>query len=89
MIKTIRDFVLVKPEPVLTVSKGGIIIPDTVKQSSKKGTVVSVGPSCELPLKSGEQIYYEGGAGQEITYAGEKFIILRPANIWALIEAEV
>ena len=43
-MKPINDRVIVKPAPAEEKTKGGIIIPDTVKEKPQRGEVVAVGP---------------------------------------------
>ncbi|HRF76449.1 MAG TPA: co-chaperone GroES, partial [Chitinophagales bacterium] len=43
-IKPLADRVLVQPSTPETVTKGGIIIPDTAKEKPQKGIVVAAGP---------------------------------------------
>ena len=58
--------VAVKPDSPEEVTKGGIIIPDTVKdQKGFKGTVFSAGASCKV-LKDNDRVYYNSRGGQSI-----------------------
>ena len=43
-VRPIRDMILLQPEPIEEVSKGGILIPRTAKSKHMIGRVLAVGP---------------------------------------------
>ncbi len=94
-VKPLHDRVLVKPfEEEEEKSSGGIIIPDTAKEKPQKGEVVAVGdgrildsgekvPMC---VKVGDKVIYGKYAGTEIKIEGEKYLVMREDDIYAIIE---
>ena len=95
-IKPLADRVLIKPLMEDEKSKGGIIIPDTVKEKPQKGEVIAVGTGTagddgekvELELKVGNKVLYGKYAGTEIKVDGEDYLIMRESDILAIIESE-
>ena len=69
---------------------GGIIIPDTCsKEKPTQGTVIAVGNGTKdepMILKQGDSVLYGKYAGQEIELDGEKYLIMRQADVLAVVE---
>ena len=87
-IKPLADRVLVQPSTPETVTKGGIIIPDTAKEKPQKGTVVAAGPGKKdepVTVKVGDSVLYGKYAGTEITVDGQEYLIMREADIFAIL----
>jgi chaperonin GroES len=60
--------VLVFPDPAESVTKGGIIIPETAKEVPLKGRVIQVGPEV-VECKGGDEVLYGKYSGTNITFA--------------------
>ena len=87
-IKPLADRVLVLPAPAEERTIGGIIIPDSAKEKPLKGTVVAVGNGTkdeEMVVKPNDIVLYGKYAGTELELEGEKYLIMRQADILAII----
>ncbi|HOY12884.1 MAG: co-chaperone GroES [Saprospiraceae bacterium] len=87
-MKPINDRVVVKPADAEEKTAGGIILPDTAKEKPQKGTVVAVGPGKEgnkMTVKKGDTVLYGKYAGQEISYEGKDYLIMREDDILVII----
>ena len=87
-MKPINDRVVVKAAPAEEKTAGGIIIPDTVKEKPQKGEIVAVGPGkddVKMTVKKGDTVLYGKYAGQEITYKGQEYLIMREDDILVII----
>ena len=87
-IKPLADRVLVKPVPAEEKTIGGIIIPDTAKEKPLQGTVLAVGNGTkdeEMVLKVNDTVLYGKYAGTEIEFEGEKYLIMRQSDIFAVL----
>ena len=87
-IKPLADRVLIEPAPAETKTVGGIIIPDTAKEKPLQGTIVAVGQGTkdeEMILKEGDVVLYGKYAGTELELEGEKYLIMRQADILAIV----
>ena len=90
-LKPLGDRVVVKPTPKEEVSKGGIVIPDTVKEKPQEGEVLAVGPGrmddsgkrIQMEVKAGDKVIYAKYAGTEIKVDDEELVILRDSDILA------
>jgi chaperonin GroES len=86
--KPINDRVVVKPAPAEEMTRGGIIIPDTAKEKPQRGHVVAVGPGKEnnkMTVKEGDIVLYGKYAGQELSYEGEDYLIMREDDILVIL----
>jgi chaperonin GroES len=90
-IEPLGDRVVVRPTPKEEVSKGGVILPDTVREKPQEGKVVAVGPGrlseegtrIAMELKPGDKVIYARYAGTELKLDDEELIILRESDILA------
>jgi chaperonin GroES len=90
-LQPLGDRVVIKPLPQEEVTKGGIVLPDTVKEKPQEGKVIAVGPGkmaedgsrIAMDVKAGDTVIYAKYAGTEIKEAGDELIILRESDILA------
>lgn len=94
MLKPLNDHLLVQRREEESVSKGGIIIPDSAKEKPAEAVVVAVGPGkrakngtrIEIEIKVGETILFGKYMGKEVKLNGEDYVILREDEVLAVIE---
>jgi len=75
-------------------TKGGIIIPDTVKEKPQEGEVIAVGPGARdesgklvpLDLKVGDRVLFGKWSGTEVKIDGQDLLIMKEADIMGVIE---
>jgi chaperonin GroES len=92
-IKPLADRVVVKPSPAEERTKGGIILPDTAKEKPVVGEIVAVGPGkvsddgkkVPMEVKVGDKVLYGKYSGTEVTVEGEEYLIMREADIFAIV----
>ena len=87
-IKPFEDRILVEPEEIEeSKSKGGIILPDTVKEKPRRGKVMEVGTDEELAekIKVGDTVVYAKFTGDEIEFEDKKYLIISRSDILAVI----
>ena len=86
--RPLADRVLIKPAAAEEKTLGGIIIPDSAKEKPLKGEIVAVGNGTkdeEMVVKVGDNVLYGKYAGTEIELDGEKYLIMRQADVLAII----
>jgi len=86
-MKPINDRVVVQPSAAEAKTSGGIIIPDTAKEKPQRGKIIAVGPGKDgnkLTVKKGNIVLYGKYAGQEISYDGKDYLIMREDDILIL-----
>jgi len=90
-LQPLADRLVVKPIEKEEVTKGGIVIPDTVKEKPQEGEVMAVGPGrraddgklIAMDIKVGDRVIYSKYGGTEIKIDDEELIILRESDILA------
>jgi chaperonin GroES len=87
-LKPLADRVLVEPAPAEEKTASGIIIPDTAKEKPQKGSIIAVGTGKKdepMTVKVGDTVLYGKYAGTEITVEGKEYLIMREADIFAVL----
>jgi chaperonin GroES len=86
-VKPLADRVMVKLEKNEAKTAGGIIIPDTAQEKTQQGVVVEVGDDTEvIKVKAGQKVMYDKYAGTQIKIDGVEHLILKMADIIAVVE---
>ncbi len=88
-MRPINDRVVIKPAEAEETSKGGIILPEQAKEKPQRGVVVAIGPGKEdkgMTVKVDDVVLYGKYAGQEISYEGEDYIIMREDDILVILD---
>ncbi|MGI8724931.1 MAG: co-chaperone GroES [Methyloceanibacter sp.] len=75
-------------------TKGGIIIPDTVKEKPQQGQIVAVGPGARdengtvqpLDVKAGDRVLFGKWSGTEVKIDGEDLLIMKESDIMGVLE---
>jgi chaperonin GroES len=93
----LHDRVVIRRAEGDTKSKGGIIIPDTVKEKPQEGEVIAVGPGSRnengklipLDVRAGDTILFGKWSGTEIKIDGEDLLIMKEADIMGIVEKTI
>ena len=94
-IKPLHDRIVVKPIEAEELSAGGIVIPDNAKEKPQQGEVLAVGPGrrddkgerIPMDVKVGDVVIYGKFGGNEVKVDGEKYLLMRADDIYAVVEA--
>ncbi|HBG46343.1 MAG TPA: co-chaperone GroES [Deltaproteobacteria bacterium] len=92
-IRPLHDRVIVRRLEEQEKTKGGIIIPESAKETPAEGKVVAVGPGKKedgkiepLGVKVNDTIIFSKYAGTEIKVEGEDLLIMREEDILGVVE---
>ena len=86
-VKPLADRVMVKLEKNEAKTAGGIIIPDTAQEKTQTGVVVEVGDDNDvIKVKTGQKVMYDKYAGTQVKIDGVEHLILKMADIIAIVE---
>jgi chaperonin GroES len=74
-------------------SKGGIIIPDTIKEKPQEGEVIAVGPGgrdergqlIPVDLRVGDVVLFGRWSGTEVKVDGHDLLIMQEADIMGVV----
>ncbi len=91
--RPLQDRIVIKPLSAETKTSSGIIIPDSAQEKPVEGEVISVGNGRTLKdgklvkpeLKTGDKVLYSKYSGNEIKLDGVDHLILREADILAVL----
>jgi len=95
-LKPLHDRIIVKRLESETMTKGGIIIPDTAKEKPIQGEVIAVGPGkllengdrAKMEVKKGDRVLFSRYGGTEVKIDGEEHLILREEDVLAIVETK-
>ena len=93
-VRPLSDRIMVKRIDEAEQVKGGIIIPDTAKETPQEAEVVSVGPGkrnkngdvIASEAKVGEKVLIGKYGGTEIEIEGTEYVIVNEDDILAIIQ---
>ncbi|MBO7055366.1 MAG: co-chaperone GroES [Bacteroidales bacterium] len=86
--KPLAGKVLVKPESAEEKTVSGIILPDSAKEKPLQGKVIAVGKAKkdeEMEVTVGDTVLYGKYAGTEITFDGEKYLLLSQSDVLLIL----
>jgi len=89
VIQPLSGNVLVAPLEAETVSKGGIIIPDSAKEKPAEGKVVAAAADATTEIRPGDRVIYKKFGGTSIEHDGNEYLIVPDTDILAkYVEAD-
>ena len=91
--RPLHDRVLVRRIEAEEKTKGGIIIPDTVKEKPMEGEVIAVGTGTRdeqgkvhpLDVKAGDRVLFGKWSGTEVKIDGEDLMIMKESDIMGVV----
>ena len=94
MFEPLSNRVLIKPDKAEEQTSGGIILPDTAREPSLRGEIISVGPGKRrktgvvLPtqVEQGQVVLYAKYAGTNMEIDGEEHVLVSEADILAVVD---
>lgn len=91
-IKPLFDKVVLKEEKPNEITKNGIIIPSLENEKPQIATVISVGEGgfidgkeVKMVVKAGDKVVFSKYAGSNIKIDGEEYVVVRQADILAVL----
>lgn len=82
--RPINDFVVVEPDPVASMSAGGIVFVEKGDTKPTRGTVIRVSKNVPT-IKEGDRILYVQGAGEKVKLGETTYTILDKEKIVGII----
>ncbi|HKW47517.1 MAG TPA: co-chaperone GroES [Gemmatimonadaceae bacterium] len=88
----LADRVVIKSLQEVERMHHGLHIPDTAREKPQQGEIIAVGPGrfekdkrVPMDLKMGDQVLYAQYSGTEVTVDGEQLLIIREADVLAVL----
>jgi chaperonin GroES len=85
-VRPLGGRVLVKMVEGETKTAGGIFIPQTAQEKTQEGVVIAVGDDESIKVKAKDRVLYDKYAGSTIKVDGEDQLIVKMADILAVIQ---
>lgn len=92
-IRPLADRVVIKRAETEEKTASGIILAGAAKEQPQIAEVIEVGPGgivdgkeIKMELKKGDKVIYSKYAGTEVKVEGEEYIIIKEADILAVLE---
>src|SRR3954463_12183975 len=91
-VSPLADRVVIRALEETEQMRGGLYIPDTAKEKPQQGEIIAIGPGrfekdkrVPMDLKVGDKVLYGKYSGTEVTLDNEQYLILREADVLAVI----
>jgi len=93
IFRPLLDRVVVRRITAEEKSKGGIIIPDTVKEKPMEGEILATGPGARneqgavvaLSVNPGDRVLFGKWSGTEVKIDGEDLMIMKESDLLGVI----
>ena len=93
-VRPLGDKILLKRTEAESVTKSGIVLPETAKEKPKRGKVLAVGDGklldsgdrAKFQVKKGDEVIFASYAGTAIKVDGEELLILSEEEVLAVVE---
>ena len=92
-LRPLGDKVVIKVKAEEVKTSGGIVLPGSAQEKPQQGKVVAVGTGeiidgkkVPLDVKVDDEVIYSKYSGNEVKIGDEEFLIIRQADILAIVE---
>jgi len=93
-LRPLGDRIVVRALARETVTKSGIVLPDTAKEKPQEGEILAVGPGkvldngkrTTLEVQVGQRVLFAKYAGTEVKIDNEELLILRESDVMGIVE---
>jgi len=94
-LRPLGDRVVVEPLEQEERTESGLFIPETAKEKPQRGTIIAIGDGrrdeegkrVPMDVKVGETILFAKYGGTEVKLDNQKLLILKEADILAVVDA--
>ena len=92
-VKPVGENILVKRREAETVTKSGIVLPESAKEKPKEGEVIALGQGrmlkngnfVDFQVKVGDRVLFSSYAGSEFKIDGQELLIMGEEDILAIL----
>jgi chaperonin GroES len=92
-LQPLGNRVVIEPVEQEDVTVGGIVLPETAKEKPQKGIILAAGKGdkdengkrIEMDVQVGDTVLFPKYSGTEIKFEGKKLLIMREADILAIL----
>ena len=87
MFQPLGKMVLVKRGPELSITEGGIIIPESFQERPMQGDIVAIGEEVSK-VKVGQKVLFAKYAGTDLKLSDGQYLIVAEASLLGIIKPE-
>jgi chaperonin GroES len=95
--RPLHDRVLVRRIEGDDKTKGGLIIPDSVKEKPAEAEVIAVGEGARketgdlipMAVKAGDRILFGKWSGTEVKIEGEDYLIIKESDVLGILQGDI
>jgi chaperonin GroES len=95
--RPLHDRVLVRRIEGDDKTKGGLIIPDSVKEKPAEAEVIAVGEGARketgelipMAVKAGDRILFGKWSGTEVKIDGEDYLIIKESDVLGILQGDI
>ena len=80
-IHPINGRVVVRPIETSEETKGGIVIPDTARETPSEGEVIAVAEDATEEVAVGDRVIYKEHSGTEVNLDGQTYMLLQTDDL--------
>ncbi len=84
-IRPLGARILVRLVEEESVTKSGLVIPDTAKEKPQRGEVAAIGDDEEIKVSPGDLVLFAKYSGTEVRLDGADYLILDVSDVLAVI----
>lgn len=92
-LRPLGDKVVIKVKAEEVTTLGGIVLPGSAQEKPQQGKVIAVGSGeiidgkkVPLDVKADDEVIYSKYSGSEVKIGEEEYLIIRQADILAIVE---
>lgn len=93
-LQPLGDRVVVQRDQSEETTAGGIVLPDSAKDTPARGIILAVGDGrllddgtrAELQVKEGDHVIFSSYAGDNVTVGDDEYLLMREDDILVVIE---
>ena len=94
-VNPLKDGLIIERDPQETTSAGGILLPESAKETPLRGTVIKAGPGkttaegtvIPMAIKQGDRVLFGQYAGTKISLESQEYLFMKEEDILAVEEA--
>ncbi|MEM1305435.1 MAG: co-chaperone GroES [Planctomycetota bacterium] len=93
-LEPMNDKVVVERAETQDITAGGIVLPESAKETANRGTIIAVGPGKvlddgsrgEMQVKVGDKVLFTSYAPETITIDDEELLLMSESDILCVVE---
>lgn len=94
--RPLQDRIIVKRDEAVSMTEGGIALPESIQEIPQRGTVIAVGPGrtdnlgnlVPMTIGVGDRVLFGTYAGAELEIDGDSYMIMREQDVACVVDGD-